>query len=276
MRFTPLVLTLAIIACKPTLGHTPGVVFGPPMRTSTPGAPGFDTRHYPGDDAMKTWREASPYKWVGYYLQAPCFTNTSWTGKRASLSTAGWGLAVVYIGEQDWNAALTVAPTDSAAQAVRQGTHCTTMNLTPQNGAAHAAAADSAMSAEGFTKGNIIFLDVELVHAVSPALAGYVRSWVATMLDQGHFLPGLYVHDNNARELYAVANAEFNRRQRRDAPPLWVAKASGFNIVFAPMQSGVADATVWQGVFNKSETWGGVTLTIDVDVANTASPSTVR
>lgn len=276
MRLVPLLLTIGLIACKPTLGRTPPVVFGPPMRSSAPGVPGFDTRGFPGDSAMKVWREASQYKWVGYYLQAPCFTNTSWSGKRKWLAALNWGLAVVYVGEQDWNSAQTVVPTDSSAQAARQGTHCTTMNLTPQNGAAHATAADSAMTAEGFTNGNVIFLDVELVHAVSPALADYVRTWVATMLDKGHFIPGLYVHEKNAGELYALANSEFNRRQRRDAPPLWVAKPSGFNIIFSPLQSGVTGATVWQGVFNKSETWGGVTLTIDVDVANTPSPSTMR
>jgi hypothetical protein len=274
MRVWAVVLAIALGACAPKLGRTPPIVFGPMSRSSTPGIPGFDTRGYPGDAAMKTWKEASPYRWAGYYLPAPCFTNTSWTGKRAALAGLGWGFAVLFIGEQDWNAAPPGAR--DSASAATQSVHCTTMNLTPQNGAAHALAADSAMSSEGFPNGSVIFLDVEPVQGVSPALAGYVRTWVATLLDSGHFVPGLYVHEKNASELYALVNFEFNRRQRRDAPQLWVAKAAGFNIIFAPLQSGVNGATIWQGVFNKRETWGGVTLTVDIDVANSASPSTSR
>ena len=39
----------------------------------TRGVPGFDTRDYPGTAAMRAWRDASPYRWVGYYLTgAPC------------------------------------------------------------------------------------------------------------------------------------------------------------------------------------------------------------
>src|SRR5690349_21330073 len=33
---------------------------------------GFDTRVYPGEAALRTWKQRSPYEWVGYYLPAPC------------------------------------------------------------------------------------------------------------------------------------------------------------------------------------------------------------
>ncbi|HEX6589816.1 MAG TPA: hypothetical protein VF039_12405, partial [Longimicrobiales bacterium] len=54
------------------------------------GVPGFDTRDYPGDGVMARWRETSPYRWVGYYLQAPCYTGTTWIGKRVPLEQMGW------------------------------------------------------------------------------------------------------------------------------------------------------------------------------------------
>src|SRR5207302_11448240 len=42
---------------------------------------GFDTFAYPGDDAMRAWLTADkPYRWVGYYLSAPCHTDSSWEG----------------------------------------------------------------------------------------------------------------------------------------------------------------------------------------------------
>src|SRR2546423_14080710 len=57
---------------------------------------GFDTFAYPGDDAMQAWLTADkPYRWVGYYLSAPCHTDDSWEGKRDTLANMGWGMAVI-------------------------------------------------------------------------------------------------------------------------------------------------------------------------------------
>jgi hypothetical protein len=67
---------------------------------------GFDTYAYPGDEAMKAWRqeEGAPYEWVGYYLpSAPCHKGESWAGKRETLGDMGWGLAVIYVGQQVWS-----------------------------------------------------------------------------------------------------------------------------------------------------------------------------
>jgi hypothetical protein len=63
---------------------------------------GFDTSIYPGDDAMRSWRKHAKYDWVGYYLPAPCHKDGSWQGKRATLEAMGWGVAVVYVGQQTW------------------------------------------------------------------------------------------------------------------------------------------------------------------------------
>lgn len=65
--------------------------------------PGFDTNIYPGDRAMRAWRADDEYQWVGYYLPAPCHKDDSWSGKRASLEDMGWGLAVIYVGQQTWD-----------------------------------------------------------------------------------------------------------------------------------------------------------------------------
>jgi len=66
--------------------------------------PGFDTSFYPGDATMSAWRQpASPYEWVGYYLQAPCHRDASWMGKRSTLTAMGWGLAVLFVGQQTFD-----------------------------------------------------------------------------------------------------------------------------------------------------------------------------
>ena len=63
---------------------------------------GFDTNLYPGDKAMDAWKRSGQYEWVGYYLSAPCHKDDSWSGKRARLVDSGWGLAVIYVGQQTW------------------------------------------------------------------------------------------------------------------------------------------------------------------------------
>jgi len=65
---------------------------------------GFDTYGYPGDAVMRAWRhEEVPYEWVGYYLPSPCHKDESWSGKRERLTDMGWGMAVVYVGQQTWD-----------------------------------------------------------------------------------------------------------------------------------------------------------------------------
>lgn len=65
---------------------------------------GFDTYAYPGDEVMRAWRhEDVPYEWVGYYLTAPCHKGRTWSGKRQRLADMGWGMAVIYVGQQTWD-----------------------------------------------------------------------------------------------------------------------------------------------------------------------------
>ncbi len=65
---------------------------------------GFDTYAYPGDDVMRAWRHDDvPFEWVGYYLPAPCHKGRTWMGKRARLANMGWGMAVIYVGQQTWD-----------------------------------------------------------------------------------------------------------------------------------------------------------------------------
>ncbi|MBX6363033.1 MAG: DUF1906 domain-containing protein [Gemmatimonadetes bacterium] len=246
--------------------------------------PGFDTRVYPGDGAMARWKRASPYRWVGYYLPAPCQTGTSWVGRRAALRRMGWGLAVVFIGEQDWRAmpadASRRAPTDSAGRPGRP-VRCTRANLSAARGAADAAEATRAAAADGFPKGTVIYLDVERVDSVSAPLEAYVRGWTAALLDRGRYRPALYAHGRNAESLYGVLRTEYARRGLKERPRLWVASAQGVdppgrpakNPPKDPPRAASARPNIWQRVLNTRQTFGGVTLTIDVNVADRVSPS---
>jgi len=290
---------LAISACAPSGPAGPGPSGTNPAQTS--GTPlGFDTSIYPGDAAMRAWRTASPYRWVGYYLPAPCHRDPSWSGKRASLQQMGWGTAVVYLGQQDWvNAApaqpappapLTPAPVPAPADSTRPDSaaapvapaapalpaepgQCATVRLTTQQGTAEADDAIAKAQAEGFAPGTAIFLDVERVRAVSPALAGYVRAWVERVLTQGRYRPALYVHAFNAQALFDVARVPYDSRGLTTRPLFWVASPAGFARDRAPADLGFAFADAWQGQFHVTETYGGFPLMIDVNVSTAQFPN---
>ena len=234
------------------------------------GVPGFDTREYPGDDVMRAWRDASPYRWVGFYLPAPCYTGTSWQGRRPVLEGMGWRMAVLFVGEQDWADAAHAA---DAAGPDGAPLRCTRTNLTAERAAADGAAAVSAAAAEGFPAGTVVYLDVERVEGVSDALGTYVRRWFDTVLGDGRYVPGLYAHADNADALLARAAAAFEAAGRTDRPRLWVAMTGGFSLRRGPTESGFDDAEIWQGLLDVTETWGGHALRIDANVAADDTPS---
>src|SRR5215203_4171 len=119
---------------------------------------GFDTNVYPGDAAMQAWRDAGRYEWVGYYLPAPCHKDDSWAGTRDQLVRQGWGLAVIYVGQQTWGR--TPRPFSSAAErAARRGEECSADFVHGSRGAADANDAIARTAAEGFPRGTIVFLD---------------------------------------------------------------------------------------------------------------------
>jgi hypothetical protein len=260
-------LGVTVAGCAPV-----GVgVEAPPARAVT-GVPGFDTRAYPGASVMAAWRAESPYRWVGYYLESPCHPRSSWVGRRGELIAGGWGIALLYVGEQDWSE----IPSPPAGPRVtpEDAPQCTRENLTEEHGHHHGADASRLATAEGFAPGTVVYLNVERVERVSPALRAYVSGWLVGMLDAGVHRPGLYVHGRNAGELYALAVEEFRRRGRQDRPGKWVAQTAGFDLTRRPADSGHPHADIWQGVFNVRETWGGASLLIDVNVAVSPSPST--
>lgn len=219
---------------------------------------------------MRSWLQASPYRWVGFYLPAPCYTGTTWRGKRPELTAMGWGLAVVFVGEQDWperrGEAAEVEVADSTA------IRCTRSNLTPEQGREDAAEAAGEAADEGFPRGTWIYLDVERVEEVSPALEAYVRSWAHGLAADGRYRPGLYAHASNAPALLA-AMQDAGSGEDPDPTRLWVARPEGFTLRRGPTESGFPGAVIWQGRLDVTETWGGVTLRIDANVAETGRPS---
>ncbi len=235
---------------------------------------GFDTSVFPGEHALRTWREAgAPYEWVGFYLPAPCHRDASWSGKRATIESLGFGTAVIYVGQQTWGR--TPRPGSAAARsAARRGHLCNADFVHGAQGAVEGVEAVARTAAEGFPRGTIIFLDLERMERMPELMRAYYRAWTRRVLDDGRFLPGVYVHAHNAAVVHDDLVAEYRAAGRPGEPAVWVASGRGFSPDKAPADVGHAFAGVWQGVIDRVVEHGGVRLPIDVNVAAVPSPST--
>ena len=266
---------------------------------------GFDTFSYPGDDAMRAWLTADkPYRWVGYYLSAPCHNDDSWVGKRETLSNMGWGMAVIYVGQQTWGRTpgQKVAVTRYITKRVKQvktrngkrvvryvnkrvpvrvlvvpraskGASCSTQFVSAPRGTADANDAIAKTAAEGFARGTVIFLDIERMESVPTAMRDYYRAWTERVLEDGRFRPAYYAHSFNANLIYRDVKQVLASAGVSADPPFWIASERGFSINKAPEEVGHAFAQVWQGLLDVVETHNGVRLPIDVNVGRLPSPS---
>lgn len=227
---------------------------------------GFDTNVYPGDKAMKAWRESGEYSWVGYYLPAPCHKDDSWAGERETLTRQGWGLAVIYVGQQTWNGKRTRR---------RKHTTCSRSFVNASHASADAKDAVRETAHEGFPRGTVIFLDVEYMDAVTPAMRSYYTTWAKGVLADGRYRPGIYAHTHNASAIYKDVKQVYADRGVTDQPPFWIAGQGDFDPDAPPDPSGVGHefAAVWQGMLDVVRTHNGVRLPIDISSASMASPS---
>ena len=103
---------------------------------------------------------------------------------------------------------------------------------------------------------------MERFTTLTPEMSAYVGAWTSEVRRDGRFRPAIYAHRDNAAALRPLA----------EGVPFWVAGGTGFAIDRTPAESGVAYASVWQGLPGP-RTWGGVTLTVDENVSASASPS---
>ena len=236
---------------------------------------GFDTNKYPGDDVMRAWKSApsAPYSWVGYYLSSPCHKDASWLGKRQELRDMGWGVAVVYVGQQSWGRAPRKLSPAAIAGLEKGGTTCSADFVSAARGTADANDAIARAAAEGFGHGTVVFLDVERMDQVPEAMRQYYQAWVARLLADGRYEPGIYAHKFNADLIYRDVKPLFEAVGRDDDPRFWIASAKDFDPSKAPADVGHAFAGVWQGAIDVMKSVADLPLPIDINVSSWASPS---
>jgi hypothetical protein len=267
-------LALGLLACAgsgsgPSTEAPPAKIY---LRDGS--APGFDKRDFPGLEPMRTWMRESPYVWVGYYLNSPCYAGVAWTGNRAALEAQGWGLAIIYVGQQAPNAAATSSTASPSTASTSAAPECGRLPLTREQGETDGEAAVAIAKGDGFSSGTTVFLDVERTDPLPPALLDYASGWMTRVLSRG-YVAGLYAHKLNANALADLQRRVFTTAGSAAAPPFWVSNSVGFDLGRPPSESGYAFATIWQNPSDASETYGGVTFRIDRNVAAARSPSSV-
>ena len=130
------------------------------------------------------WHNTS-LRWCGFYLTPSPHQGAKlgWMTKRDFLVALGWGLAPIYVGEQQIKVCKTCSANPSTAK-----------------GATDAADAISLATTAGFPAGSVIYLDIETGDKVNGPVRDYHQSWVAGILAEG-FLPGVYCSYVIARQL---------------------------------------------------------------------------
>lgn len=266
---------------------------------------GFDTSIYPGDAAMRAWKAADVgYEWVGYYLPAPCHKDGSWSGQRAKLADMGWGMAVIYVGQQTWgkNPGQPTVKTRWVSRRVKRyvtrngrrvatyatrkvpvkvteqprvlpGQSCSAHLVGGPQGRKEADDAIARTAAEGFAAGTVIFLDVERMDATPQRMRDYYSQWVKRVLEDGRFQPGIYAHTHNAKRIYADVVKAYEAMGDYREPPFWIAGGRGFSPDKEPTEIGHQFAAMWQGVLDVVREHNGHRLLVDINVAAVPSPS---
>ena len=240
--------------------------------------PGFDTSIYPGDATMSAWlKPSSPYEWVGYYLQAPCHRDPSWMGKRVTLTAMGWGLAVLYVGQQTFDgvpnielplifdrvvptqadflprahAGIMVPPT--LAELESGAVTCSRTLLTTEQGSSDAIDAVTKTASEGFPTGTAIYLDIEHMDSIPASMDAYYRAWVQQVIADGRFRPGIYVDKANGAAIYEGVRRAYTDMNAMGSAVFWVTSPPGFSIDKSPQQVGFTWASVWQGEYDVTQ-----------------------
>jgi hypothetical protein len=248
-------------------------ILPPTEATDRPSYPGFDIGVYPGDDAVRAWRyPASPFYWIGYYLPAPCHRDVSFAGKQGFITSLGWGITAIYVGQQDWANIPNLVPGGARASRVAaSAVTCSASLLSSSQGTTEAADAVAKLAADGFLHGSTVFLDVEHVSRITQPLLDYYRAWVNGVLADGRYTPGIYASRTNAPTFHA--QTFLDSRGVPFEPAFWIAGSGAFTMSSLPADVGLSFADLWQGMFEVTQTYGAVKLNIDVNVATKRSPS---
>jgi hypothetical protein len=196
---------------------------------------GFDRNNYPGDQNLKVLRETFSY--TGFWLNHPPSAKTNtWSGKRKTLQSAGFGFLVLFNG--------------------RLFNELKSVSNAGKLGKSDAQTAAAAARREGFPAKTVVFLDQEQGGRMLPEQKAYIYAWVDGVA-AGGFAAGVYCSGISAAKEGGenIVTAE-DIRQNAGARKIvfWVTNdacppSPGCAFpkkALSPSDSGIRFADVWQ------------------------------
>jgi|SRR5450432_105050 Domain of unknown function (DUF1906) len=243
-RLCVALLSILLFSCAAFLFLGAGFYPSLPLANAQPKVVylGFDRNEYPGDEALPILRKTFAFTsyWIG---PPPGEKQSSWIGKRAPLQDQGFGLVVLF------NA--------------REGSTVKNVAEARQKGASDAEVAAKSAEREGFSKGAVIFLDVEEGGRLSPSYHQYLQSWFEGLTRTG-YRPGVYCSAIPVNEGHGVSITTAKDIQDHAGPReiiFWVyndacppSPGCSFSPnTPSPSQSGFVPASIWQYVRSPRE-----------------------
>jgi hypothetical protein len=248
----------------PLVGNAPPPVQSPPDVGVLQGQ-GFDVCGLPGISTMQTWWNESPYSFYGLYLggiQLPsqcAVADAAWVN---AVHQQGWSFVPTWVGPQapcsPWSHKMSSDPAVSY-----------------QQGRQEAEQASAKASSIGLTNnglgGTIIYYDMEVYGgadvACRQAAASFINGWVERLGELGNLAGGYGAHNSYVEDWVNIPHVPDD---------VWA--ASWYANAYDPYASvyGIAwldglwtyHQRIRQYAGDHHESWGGIGITIDSDVAD--------
>jgi hypothetical protein len=222
---------------------------------------GFDACQAQSTSTLQTWWTSSPFKDVNFYMggrNRACSQpnlNATWISSALNI---GWNLMPTWVGYQ--------SPSSICTGCAKFSTTAATART---QGIAEADLAADAAEALGISKPNVIYFNLEKYNTETQSEKSFIDGFSAQTRVRG-YVPAMYVHWTNVASFTALTNAPEG---------IWVARWSGSggsgpssvpnpNTITGVSDSIFVNKRIWQHYGDFTQTWGGVTIAIDANVAN--------
>jgi hypothetical protein len=248
-------------------GHSPapgGRATGTAVRLTGENARGlgFDACTAPSVATMTAWLK-SPYRVAGTYLGGDNWAcsygnfTPSWVSQVAA---EGWRFIPIWVGPQAPCSTIPGAVLINPAKAAAQGE-------------TQAASAVSTAAGFGYGQGTPVYFDMESYNTsasgCSAAVLAFLQGWTKGLHTAG-YSAGVY---SSAASGLADLASQYGKPGYTEPDDIWIADWTGDPVLTDPYMP----AADWPGQHRlhqyyggHNETWGGVTVNVDADVANGA------
>jgi hypothetical protein len=237
----------------------------PPADVGVIQAQGFDACSLPKISQMQTWWNQSPYTFYALYIggiHVPSFCGIADAAWVSAVHQQGWSFVPTWVGPQAPCSGYTHKMSSDPAISYHEGRQ-------------EADAASAAAAARGLTNyglgGTIIYYDLEPYGVPTPEcrqpVSAFINGWAERLLELGNFSGGYGSRNSYPSDWSAIANI-----------PNDVWPASWYTNVYDPYAS-VFGISWLEGLWTNHQrirqyagevnnSWGGVTLNIDIDVVD--------